>query len=68
MFFGMSIKMLVSNKSCFFDVSQGPEGFRDVGDACTIHVHLFWYLSDVMVTSYGQKTKVITIKKKQWQL
>ena len=37
-------------------VSHGPGGFRKRREACRIHVHLSWYLTDFMVLSYGQKT------------
>jgi len=35
--------------------SRGPGGFRKVWEAGRNHLHLSWYLSDAVVTSYGQE-------------
>ena len=35
--------------------SRGPGGFRELREAGRNHFHLSWYLSDYVVTSYGQK-------------
>ena len=34
--------------------SWGPGGFRELQEAGRNHFHLSWYLSDAVVTSYGQ--------------
>ena len=34
---------------------RGPGRFRKLWEACRKHFHLSWYLSDPVVTSYGQK-------------
>jgi len=39
----------------FLFCSRGPGGFRKVLEAARSHFHLSWYLSDAVVTSYGQK-------------
>ena len=44
-----------SEKLGFWEVFQGPGGFRRVREACRIHFHLSWYLSDSTVPSYDQK-------------
>ena len=35
--------------------SQGPGGFRELREAYRKNFHRSWYLSDAVVTSYGQK-------------
>ena len=39
----------------FLAFSRGPGGFRELREAGRNHFHLSWYLSDTVVTSYGQK-------------
>ena len=39
----------------FLAFPQGPGGFREVQEAGRNHLHLSWYLSVSMVTSYDQK-------------
>ena len=46
-----------------FEVFKGPGGFRKLLEACRIHFHLFWYLSDFMVPSYDQKIQQLNNKK-----
>ena len=33
--------------------SRGPGGFREPREACRNYIHLSWYLSDAVATSYG---------------
>ena len=40
----------------FLAFSRGPGGFRELREAGMNHFHLSWYLSDTVVTSYGQKS------------
>ena len=37
----------------FLVFSQGPGGFRELREASRNHIHLPWYLSDAVVTSYS---------------
>ena len=39
----------------FLRISRGPGEFRKPREACWNHFQLSWYLSDAVVTSYGQK-------------
>ena len=41
-------------KHSFLAFSQGLGGFREVRQAGRNHFHLSWYLSNAVVTSYGQ--------------
>ena len=38
-------------------VSRRPRGFRELREACRIHFHLSWYLSDSKVPTYGPKPR-----------
>ena len=64
-------------KHCLGAFSRGPGGFRELREACGIHFHLSWYLSDAVVPSYGQKhwghlfpstvcIYCVVLKKKSW--
>ena len=39
----------------FLAFPPGPGGFRELREAYRNHFHLSWYLSEYVVTSYGQK-------------
>ena len=41
-----------------FDVSDGPGVFRKLRKASGISFYIFWYLSDFMVPSQGQKDSI----------
>ena len=47
----------------FFLEILTPERFKKLREACRIHFHLVAPLKTVMVTSYDQKTRMLTIKK-----
>ena len=49
----MKFRVLTNRFSAF---SRGPGGFRELREAGRKHFHLSWYLSDTVVTSYGQKS------------
>ena len=41
-------------KHCFLALDQGPEGIRELLEACRNHFHPPWYLTDTVAPSYGQ--------------
>ena len=45
-----------SKTKVFGGFSRGPGGFRELREAGRNHFHLSRYLSDTVVTSYGQKS------------